>query len=87
MNLGHDNHPQKVWSTGVAKVPIFCTMNIKNRPKTAKKATIAFQHGAFLHYGGYDDDIRFRRSPKGVLHPAETISIIYSILLKKSLLE
>ena len=62
-------------------------MNIKNSPKTAKKATIAFKHGAFLHFGGWGDDIRFPRSPKGVLHPTETISIIYSILLKKSLFE
>ena len=65
----------------------FCTINIKNSPKTAKKATIAFKHGAFLHFGGWDDDIRFPRSPKGVLHPTETSSIIYSILLKKSLFE
>ena len=57
---------------------IFCTINIKNSPKTAKKATVAFKHGAFFHFVGWDDDIRFPRSPKGVLHPTETISIIYS---------
>ena len=66
---------------------IFCTINIKNSPKTARKATFAFKHGAFFHFGGWVNDIRFPRSPKGVLHPIETISIIYSILLKKSLFE
>ena len=40
-----------------------------------------------MHFGGWEDDIRFPRSPKGVLHPTETSSIIYSILLKKSLFE
>ena len=62
-------------------------MNIKNSPKTAKKATVAFKAGGFLRLRGYDSDIRFESSPKGVLHPIETISIISSILLKKSFFE
>ena len=66
---------------------ILGTINIKNSPKTAKKATVAFKHGAFLHFGGWDDDIRFPGSPKGVLHPTETSSIKNSILLKKSIFE
>ena len=62
-------------------------MNIKNSPKTAKKATIAFKAEVFLRLRGQDNDIRFESSPKGVLHPTETISIISSILLKKSFFE
>jgi len=30
---------------------LFCIINIKNSPKTAKKATIAFKCEEFLHYG------------------------------------
>ena len=84
MTLGHDNDSLKNGQqAGVAQMLIFCTIKFKNSPKTAKKATVAFKHGAFSILGVGMMIFDFQEVPRVCYTPPkQAISYIFNTFEK-----